>query len=227
MDFRWLYSREVGAERYGLPMILLLLSMAVIMATPTSAVADAVALTLQGLALVATFRAAEIRVWLRLPGSTLILVAILVAWYQAVFFEHVDHSVVPSMSVILVVVATPMIVFGLIRQARRDGGITVHTLFGTVCIYLLLSLGFASTFAVIALRSPDPFFNQGPHWDSLRDCLYFSLTTITTAGLGDLSPASDLGRSLTATEALIGQIYIVTVVALVVSRVGRTRKAGS
>lgn len=218
-----LFQREAGAERYGVPLILYLLSMVVIMATGVSAGAEAAAFTIQGLALVATFRAAEIWIWFRLPGTLIILATILVAWYQAIFIEQVDRSVVPLMAVVLVVVATPVIIWGLVRQARRDGGITVHTLFGTVCIYLLISLGFASTFTVLALKSGDAFFAQGPQWDSLRDCLYFSLTTITTAGLGDLTPASDLGRSLTASEALIGQIYIVTVVALVVARVGRTQ----
>lgn len=216
-----LFSRKLGAERYGLPMVLLLLSMAVIMGTGVSAEADAAALTLLGLALLATFRAAETRLMLRLPVSVLILVAILVAWYQAIFFEQVDHSVVPIMVVALVVIATPVIVIGLFRQAERDGGMSVHTMFGAICIYLLISLGFASIFAVIAVKSTTPFFTQGPHWDSLRECLYYSLTTITTVGIGDLTPATDLGRSLTATEALIGQIYIVTVVALVVSQVAR------
>lgn len=221
-----IFSREMGVERYGVPMILLLLSMALIMATGESATADAAALTLQGLALVATFRAAEARPGVRAPASILIIIAILVAWFQAVLIEQVDHSVVPAMAVILVVVATPVIVFGLIRQAERDGGITVHTMVGTVCIYLLLSLGFASLFAAIGIRSGEAFFTQGIEWNSLRDCLYYSLTTITTVGIGDLTPATDLGRSLTATEALIGQIYIVTVVALVVSQIGRRRIPG-
>ncbi|MCO5314897.1 MAG: potassium channel family protein [Solirubrobacterales bacterium] len=214
-------SREFGAERYGMPMILLLLSMVVIMATRSGGTAAAVALTLQGLALLATFRAAEVWSLARLFVSILIVIAIVLGWTRAFFDERIDPAVVPVATVILVLVATPVIVFGIVRQARRDGSITVHTLFGTVCIYLLVSLGFASAFAVIGLKSGTHFFAQGPEWDSLRDCLYFSLTTITTAGLGDLSPATNLGRALTASEALFGQIYIVTVVALVVGRVGR------
>ncbi len=55
------------------------------------------------------------------------------------------------------------------------------------------------------------------------DFLYFSFTTMTTTGYGDLTAAKDLGRSLAITEALIGQIYLVTLVALIVSNLGRTR----
>ena len=47
------------------------------------------------------------------------------------------------------------------------------------------------------------------------------MTTITTLGIGDLTPATDLGRSLTGLLTLIGQIYLVTVVALIVGNLGR------
>lgn len=219
-----LLSREIGAERYGLPMILLLLSMAVVMATGTGSLAAATALSLQGLALVATFRAAETPVPVRLFGASLIVAAVAAGWIRVIAGDRLDPSAVPFATVVLVLVATPIIAHGLIRQAERHRAITIHTLFGSVCIYLLISLGFASAFAAIGLQPGTSFFTQGPEWDTLRDCLYFSLITITTVGMGDLSPATDLGRSLTATEALIGQIYIVTVVALVVGQVGRNRR---
>jgi hypothetical protein len=51
--------------------------------------------------------------------------------------------------------------------------------------------------------------------------VYFSFTTLTTAGFGDLTARTDLGHTLTVFEALIGQIYLVTVVSLIVSNLGR------
>jgi Ion channel len=50
---------------------------------------------------------------------------------------------------------------------------------------------------------------------------YFSVTVLTTTGLGDLPPAMRAGRTLTVLEELIGQLYLVTVVALIVANVGR------
>ena len=54
----------------------------------------------------------------------------------------------------------------------------------------------------------------------MSNCLYFSFTTLTTVGFGDLAPRSDLGRTLAVFEALIGQIYMVTVVSLIVGHLG-------
>lgn len=129
----------------------------------------------------------------------------------------------PATTVALVVIATPLIVIGLVRQVREGRAVTVHTMLGVLCIYLLLGLAFASGFALSAALGDDPFFSGGAEWDSLNNYLYFSLTTITTAGLGDLAPATDLGRSLTAIEALTGQIYLVTVVAVIVANIGHSR----
>ena len=52
---------------------------------------------------------------------------------------------------------------------------------------------------------------------------YYRFVTLTTTGFGDLTAATDVGRALTITEALIGQIYLVTVVALIVTNIGPGR----
>ena len=57
------------------------------------------------------------------------------------------------------------------------------------------------------------------------DYFYFSFVTITTTGFGDLTPVTDTGKMLAAFEALIGQVYLVTVVALAVAGVTNRRRA--
>lgn len=61
--------------------------------------------------------------------------------------------------------------------------------------------------------------------ESTKNFLYFSFVTITTVGYGDLTAASNLGRSLAIAEALTGQIYLVTVVAAIVGGLGARRRA--
>ena len=92
---------------------------------------------------------------------------------------------------------------------------------GAVCIYLLIGLFFAQVYALEdAVESP--FFAQEVD-PSAVDYTYFSFVTLATVGYGDLTAAGDVGRITAITEALLGQLYLVTVVALVVSRIGRER----
>ncbi|MBK8293562.1 MAG: two pore domain potassium channel family protein [Solirubrobacterales bacterium] len=152
--------------------------------------------------------------------------AILVAIGQALASEEIKDAYMRGASLLFVLLATPAIVLGLVRQIKVSRQVTVHTMMGVLCIYLLMSMAFAESFALIQVIGGEPFFRTGQGAEDLSNYLYFSITTITTAGLGDFSPAGDVGRSLTAAEALIGQIYLVTVVAVIVGNLGRRRPDG-
>ena len=86
-----------------------------------------------------------------------------------------------------------------------------------VCIYVLLGMMFAFVYAAINALSNGPFFVQTSH-ATTPDFLYFSFITQTTVGYGDFTAAGDLGRALAVLEALSGQLYLVTVIAVLVSR---------
>lgn len=209
--------REMGKERYGAALTLLLASMVFIMAAPSGAWAEVLSLSLQAFALFASLRAAQPNFHLRVTCGIVIGLVICAAWTEASFGDGVNSDFVHIATLALVVIATPVITFGLVKQVRERGAITVHTMMGVLCIYLLMCLAFASAFAAVSQIDNQPFFNQGAEWDSINNYLYYSLTTITTVGMGDLTPATDLGRSLTGAEALIGQIYVITVVAVIVA----------
>ena len=68
-----------------------------------------------------------------------------------------------------------------------------------------------------------PFFAQ-PGAGRAVDYVYFSYVTMSTVGYGDLTARGDLARMLAVTEALIGQLYLVTIVALLVGNLGRVRQ---
>lgn len=212
-----------GPERYGLALILILASMVWVMAAPTNTWTRVVVLVLQGGALLASLRAADSSTRLQTVCSILVVVALATAVLQAALGDDVDPLFVSCVSLTLVVLATPVIILALVRQAKANKLVSVHTMMGTLCIYLLMALAFAAAFTLIEAASGDPFFRQGQGSDSLANYFYFSVTTITTAGLGDFSPATDLGRSLTGAEALIGQIYLVTVVAVIVGNLSRRK----
>lgn len=217
-------SRSPAAtQRYGVALALLLVSMVYVIAMPEGGWQRLVALVLQIAALHATLTAAGMDRRLRVPFDLLFGGAIAAGLILELIGNDPGAGYMRTVILLLVVVAIPVVGFGVLRQVREDVSITVHTMIGVLCVYLLMAISFAYLFAVIGELGSEPFFNQGAQWNDLSDYLYYSLITITTVGMGDLTPATDLGRSLTAAEALIGQIYMVTIVAVIVANIGRKR----
>jgi voltage-gated potassium channel Kch len=103
---------------------------------------------------------------------------------------------------------------------RRSPQITPHLIGGLLCVYLVIGMFFTFVYRTVEHFGEDPFFAQKAHATS-TDFLYFSFVTLTTVGYGDLTAATDLGRTLAIVEALTGQLYLVTVVALGVANLVR------
>jgi hypothetical protein len=115
----------------------------------------------------------------------------------------------PGMVVALAVVA-PVAVAGRLLRHRE---VTNATLLGAIAAYLLIPLAFFELFVALDTWTGQPFFGEPQPSPSY---MYFSLTTVTTVGYGDLTPASDLARLAANAEAVIGQVYLVTFVAMIV-----------
>ena len=113
----------------------------------------------------------------------------------------------PSPVWVLVSVLTPVAVVRRLTQHRR---VTLQTLFGVVSAYLLLALAFDLVFLSLDAYGSQPFFGQE---EPTTAFMYFSLVTITTLGYGDLSAVTDVGRMAAVAEAVIGQVFLVVVVA--------------
>ena len=118
---------------------------------------------------------------------------------------------------LLVAVAPPAVVIGLLRTLRATRTVTVPVVAGVLCLYLLVGLFFAFAYIAVQNLGGAPFFANGDAATSPRS-LYFSFVTMTTVGYGDFTARTNLGHTLAVTEALLGQIYLVTVVAAIVSR---------
>lgn len=99
----------------------------------------------------------------------------------------------------------------------------MQTMFGVLCLYLLIGLMFGVAYATVQEVSGTDFFTV--ERAGRDDFLYFSYATLTTVGYGDLVAATNLGRSLAITEALFGQIYLVTIVAVIVANLSRPARS--
>ena len=100
------------------------------------------------------------------------------------------------------------------------GPITAHRIQGAVVAYLNLALIFASAYRLIWELNPAAFNNLVAAADQglpLGNALYFSLTTLTTTGYGDITPLDPFARALAKLEAVIGQFYLAIVVARLIA----------
>jgi len=115
--------------------------------------------------------------------------------------------------VVLLVTATLPITISRVLHHRR---VTYETVLGALCAYVLVGLLFAFLYLAVGELRDEPFFTQpGPHAQS--EYLYFSFVALTTLGFGDLSPSVGLPQALTVLEALLGQVFLVTLVARLVT----------
>ena len=115
--------------------------------------------------------------------------------------------------VALLVTATLPVTLSRVLHHQR---VTHETVLGALCSYVLVGLLFAFAYLALDTVAERAFFAQpGPHQES--EYLYFSFVTLTTLGFGDLSPAVGLPQALTALEALLGQVFLVTLVARLVT----------
>jgi hypothetical protein len=123
-------------------------------------------------------------------------------------------------NVVLVVATIVTIGLGIVDQ----GEVNQQSITGAVCVYVLIGLMFAFVYGAAAAIGSGPFFAQGTDGTTaLR--VYFSYVTLATLGYGDYTPAGNFGHTVAVVEALLGQIYLVTVVALLVGNLsGMTKK---
>ncbi len=109
------------------------------------------------------------------------------------------------------------------RTVVRIGEIDITAVLGVLCVYLLAALFFASIHQMLG-AAIHHYLNGTAEPPSPADLLYFSVITLTTVGFGDITPAAEAARAVAVLEALTGQLYLVSVVAAVVSGWRRRRE---
>jgi hypothetical protein len=207
--------------RFGYVLVLIVIAIFFAMAAPEGDVGRFVSVTLQALVLIAALIASKVHRGLITLGVVAAVVG--VAGSAAALFGtgQFGNSTAAIVALLYVLLTPPAIATGVVKQFREEGGVTIHSMFGVLCLYLLIGLLFAVAFDVVQEVGSTDFFTTDH--GGRDDFLYFSYATLTTVGYGDLVAASDLGRSLAITEALLGQIYLVTVVALIIGNLARPR----
>jgi hypothetical protein len=94
-----------------------------------------------------------------------------------------------------------------------------QTLIAAIAAYLMLGMFFAFSYRAIAEFQTTPFFGTAGS-GTVADDLFFSFVTLTTTGYGNLVPAGNPGQTFAVTEAIVGQLFLVTAVAKIVNESG-------
>jgi hypothetical protein len=187
-----------------------------------SGVQQVVVAALAGASLLLALHAAGLsRRWL-MPAALLTVAALALALVRATT-DEIGDGVARGMNATLLALGPPAVAVGVVKSLRT-GTVRVEAVMGVLSLYMLLGMMFGFTFGVVDHYGDEPFF-AGGETATVSHCLYFSFTTLTTTGYGDLVADTDLGHTLAIFEALIGQIYLVTVVSLIVGNLGRSRRA--
>ncbi len=225
VSLKTIYGRiqnRVPGYRFGGVFVLLLLTYVYLAsAPPTGRWVPLLAMALMGATLLACLLASR-------SGSIAFYVALIVlaAGFASAIVGvlggyETERAIAYGVSALLVVAAPIAIAHGVVSR----GVIDRRTIMAALSIYVLVGMLWAFTELTIQAASSHPFFAQTKQ-GTTADFLYFSFVTLTTVGYGDLTAAGGFGRSLAVLEAMFGQMYLVTVVALLITNLRPVRKLG-
>ena len=176
--------------------------------------------------LLLAFRAAELSRGLFALAAACAAVVVALSLARA-FGAEIGEGITRAMNAALVAFAPPAVAVAIVRNLRSSGQVRLEAVLGVLSLYMLIGMAFAFTYGAVDRFGDAPFFADGD-LATVSNCLYFSFTTLTTVGYGDFVAATSLGHTLAVFEALIGQIYLVTIVSLIVSNLGRpARRRGA
>lgn len=208
--------------RYAAVFVLTLTLLVFVIVAPNADWSRAVALSLESAALVvaiATSRAGrEVR-----RIRTAIVAGLGVLAVIGVGVGVLGPTTTTVVSGVLAVAIPLSLVRGLLRLVTVHG-VTLQAVAGALAIYLLIGLLFAWVIGFIVQVDPSAYFANGTDGTE-SERVYFSLTVLTTTGFGDLTAGQPVGRALAVLEMLVGQLYLVTVIGLMIGNFAARRMA--
>jgi Ion channel len=202
----------VAADSYGLLLGLLIIDYLILSINLKGPWAIITATLFLGSTALLAFHTSLVRGrWLRIT-QILVAVAMMAAVASALDQNGRGRGIVFAILALLIL-ACPIVIIARVVHHDR---VTIETLLGAICVYVLIGLVYAVADLSVQLISGSPFFAQTAAHTS-PDFLYFSFITMTSVGYGDLSPALGLPRTMAVMEALTGQIFLVVMVSRLVA----------
>jgi hypothetical protein len=211
-----LTTRLEKRDDFGLVLLLVLATIMTI-SLGAGALGQFVGVCLSGFTLLFVLHTSDAR--RRTFRAAVVIVVIAVAGAAVGLLRGADFgSTAAGLIGLMLAFAAPVII---LRRILASSTITVRLVLGALAIYLLVGLTYAYLYPVIGAVTNQSFFVQTSE-PAAVDYVYFSYVTLTTVGYGDFTAATSVGRMVAVSEALTGQLYLVSAVALLVGNIGRT-----
>jgi hypothetical protein len=138
--------------------------------------------------------------------------AILLAMASATFGGRLCLSIASFLEICLLLVAMAAV----LQRVLTSDQVSSRTILGAISVYATLGILFTWAYGLIDRIEGGGFFGPGTQIHG-GDFLFFSYTTLTTTGYGNLVPVGQVGRMVSGLEMMIGQVFLVTLVAGLVS----------
>ena len=217
----------VSTDSYG-SVLLLILFTYLFSVTVTSSWAASLVITVQIGTVWAVLHVSRARRPVRRVAGVLFLISAVAALVNLfIGKETTGEGAVAFMSAVLYLIAP----FSITRSLLFRRAIDLQTVLGAIDIYLLVGMLFAFIYRFLGVIQPSAFFGTAGDGSFPQD-LFFSFTTLTTTGYGNLVPAGNPGQTFAVAQMLIGQLFLVTAVAKVINaytpaRLPRSQRSGS
>lgn len=143
-------------------------------------------------------------------SAALSIAAVVLATISAIAGGTTLSGVSALIQVLLLTVAAGEMLGAVLQEHE----VNFRTILGAISVYVLLGILFTYVYVAVDKLQPGLFFGQPIH---TGDFVFFSITTLSTTGYGNLVPGGQPGRMLAGLEMLVGQIFLVTLIAGLVS----------
>ena len=218
---RHLRDAERLTDSYGLLLAILLTQFLLMPLLDETQWGSVLQGALMGVMLLLALRISEAHHRVRRIAQTMVAISLVALAVDAATNASAANGI-SSLLLGALVVACPLVI---LRRIFRHPVINGQTVLGAICVYLLLGLTFAFLYhGIWAIDHTNYGGNLGP--SPQAGLGYFSYVTLATLGYGDIVPVSQWTRTTAMLEALIGQIFLVTLVAALVGNLGRVRSVG-
>ena len=199
-------------EAFGLVLLLVLVTYVIASLTRYSGW-SAVAITAAGCSSAAlAFGSSGVKVPVVRAVTGLAILATALTMVQALGGPDAFLAAAALIQMLLLVGAT----YAVLRSVLTELTVNFRTILGAISVYMIFGLLFTSLYVMIDRLQSGPFFaaEAGSH---TGDYIFFSFTTLTTTGYGNLVPVAQPGKMFAGLEMLLGQIFLVTLIAGLVS----------